>query len=319
MREEDVGTLLQVAEGAGAAGCVAFWAERQLEAFRLYRRVETGEPVAFSAWLRLAELDEEELRADPVVAMAWGHARATAPLRAGEHVGVGRLWVVPSYRGSSPVMEVMLGRVIGDCLRSERLAWSFIEMRHPNDAWVELLGRRFGMRDISERPGLGDDAYAVFVHDWRAVPARVWLNRLPVAGSAGGPGATATLVVLSQAEFADAVRKALRQLPRLDVLAASPLTRTRLVAERAGQSPATALGDLLRQAIDDLREDPRAVKFHRALSVTYLRGAPTQEVAAERLGLPFTTYRRHLAAGIERVCADLWHRELYGASAYRSG
>ncbi|GAA5055096.1 hypothetical protein HNP84_006154 [Thermocatellispora tengchongensis] len=63
-----------------------------------------------------------------------------------------------------------------------------------------------------------------------------------------------------------------------------------------------------------MRRDPRAEKFHRALAATYLHGAPTQEVAAERLGLPFTSYRRYLAAGIERVCEDLWHRELYGAA-----
>ncbi|MDP4512176.1 ATP-binding protein, partial [Nonomuraea sp. G32] len=81
-----------------------------------------------------------------------------------------------------------------------------------------------------------------------------------------------------------------------------------------GQDPATALGDLLRRAIEDLREDPRSVKFHRVLSVTFLRGTPTQELAAEHLGLPFTTYRRHLTSGIKRVCADLWHRELYGAN-----
>jgi hypothetical protein len=111
-----------------------------------------------------------------------------------------------------------------------------------------------------------------------------------------------------------------RQLSRLDALAASPLTRTRLIAERAGQNPATALGDLLRQAIDGLGEDPRSVKFHRALSVTFLSSTPTQELAAKRLGIPFSTYRRHLTAGIERLCADLWHRELYGtdAPAYRS-
>ncbi|MEV4019950.1 ATP-binding protein [Nonomuraea angiospora] len=315
LREEDLKTLLRVATVAGdtaAAGCAAFWAERQPEAFRLYRRTETGEPVAFSAWLRLAELDEEELTADPVVAMAWAHARATTPLRAGEHLAVSRLWALPPYRGNSPVMDLIRWRVIGNCLRSERMAWSYIE--------TQQLGRHYGMRDISERPRPGDDAYTLFVHDWRAVPARAWLERL-VAGPTGGPSAaTAKLAVLSQAEFAEAVRKALRQLPRLDALAASPLTRTRLIAERAGQNPAAALGDLLRQAIDDLREDPRSVKLHRALSVTFLRGTPTQELAAERLGLPFTTYRRHLAAGIERVCADLWHRELYGADApaYRS-
>ncbi|MCW2882584.1 MAG: hypothetical protein JWQ95_6684 [Sphaerisporangium sp.] len=325
--EEDVGTLLRVAtaaEGAASAGCAAFWAERQLEAFRLYRRTETGEPVAFSAWLRLAELDEEELTADPIVAMAWEHARATTPLRAGEHLAVSRLWALPPYRGNSPVMDLIQWRVIGNCLRAERMAWSYIEIRHPNQAWMEHLRRHYGMRDISEQPRLEDDAYTLFVHDWRAVPAQAWLermNQLLVAGPAGGPSAaTAKLAVLSQAEFAEAVRKALRQLSRLDALAASPLTRTRLIAERAGQNPATALGDLLRQAIDDLREDPRSVKFHRALSVTFLRSTPTQELAAERLGLPFTTYRRHLTAGIERVCADLWHRELYGtnAPAYRS-
>jgi hypothetical protein len=39
---------------------------------------------------------------------------------------------------------------------------------------------------------------------------------------------------------------------------------------------------------------------------------PTQEAAAERLGLPFSTYRRHLGSGIERITAWLWERELRG-------
>ncbi|MEO3805374.1 AAA family ATPase [Nonomuraea sp. B1E8] len=326
VRPEDVGTLVRVAtaaEGAASAGCAAFWAERQPQAFRLYRRAGTGEPVAFSAWLRLAELDERELAADPLVAAAWAHARATTPLRAGEHVAVGRLWAPPPYREHAPLPEAIRWRMIANCLRAERMAWSAIALRHPDQEWVEQF-RRYGMRTVSEEPRLGDDAYTLFVHDWRAVPARAWLERMnhpPLAGPAGGPSAApAELAVLSQAQFAEAVRKALRRLSRPDALAASPLTRTRVIAERAGQDPAAALGDVLRQAIDELREDPRAVKFHRALSVTFLRGTPTQELAAERLGLPFTTYRRHLAAGIERVCAGLWHRELYGAGApaYRS-
>ncbi|MDF5755070.1 ATP-binding protein [Spongiactinospora sp. TRM90649] len=322
LREEDIPTLLRVAraaEGAESAACAAFWAERQPEAFRLYRRTETGEPVAFSAWLRLTELDEEEVTADPVVAATWAHARATTPLRAGEHLAVGRTWAPPSYRGNQQVMDSIQWRVIGNCLRSERMAWSYIEIRHPDRAWVDRLRRHYGMRDISERPSPGDDASALFAHDWRAMPARAWLermNRRLATGPASGPAATtAKLAVLSQTEFAEAVRKALRQLSRLDALAASPLTRTRLIAERTGQNPATALSDLLRQAVDDLREDPRSVKFHRALSVTFLRGTPTRELAAERLGLPFTTYRRHVRSGIARVCADLWHRELYGTGA----
>ncbi|MBP2703856.1 ATP-binding protein [Microbispora sp. RL4-1S] len=320
-RQEDLGTLLRVATAAGgaaSAACAAFWARRLPEAFRLYRRTETGEPVAFSAWLRPAEPDEQELAADPVVAAAWAHARATTPLRSGEHLAVGRLWTLPTYQGDSQVTALIRWRLIGDCLRAERMAWSYIAIQGPGHTWVAPL-RRYGMRDLAERPRLGDEPYTLFAHDWRAVPAQAWLarmNRRLAQGPGDGPrAATAELAVPSEAEFAEAVRKALRLLPRPGALAASPLTRTRLVAERAGQDPATALGDLLRRAIDALREDPRAVKFHRALSVTFLSGTPTQELAAERLGLPFTTYRRHLTAGVERVCADLWHRELYGTGA----
>ncbi|WP_166427749.1 ATP-binding protein, partial [Nonomuraea mesophila] len=321
VRPEDVGTLVQVAtaaEGAVSARCAAFWAERQPEAFRMYRRSGTGELVAFSAWLRLEQLDEGELAADPVVAAAWTHARATTPLRAGEHVAVGRVWVLPPYREHAPLPEAIRWRMIANCLRAERMAWSSIALRQPDRAWAEEL-RHYGMRTLSEQPRLGEDSYTLFVHDWRAVPAQAWLermNRPPAAAPPGGPSAaTAELEVLSQAQFAEAVRKALRRLSRPDALAASPLARTRLIAERAGQDPAVALGDVLREAIEELREDPRAVKFHRALSVTFLRGTPTQVLAAERLGLPFTTYRRHLAGGVERVCAVLWQRELYGPGA----
>lgn len=224
--------------------------------------------------------------------------------------------MLPQYCGDSPVLDLIQWRMIGNCLRTERMAWSYIAIRRPNHAWVQHL-ERYGMHLIPGPPQVDDDAHTLFVHDWRAVPAQAWLermNRLLLHGSADGPGAAAAeLAVLSQAQFAEAVRGALRQLSRPSALAASPLTRTRLIADRAGQDPGTALGDLLRRAIDGLREDPRSVKFHRALSVTFLHGTPTQELAAEQLGLPFTTYRRHLTAGVERVCADLWHRELYGA------
>ncbi len=50
----------------------------------------------------------------------------------------------------------------------------------------------------------------------------------------------------------------------------------------------------------------------RALDRTYLRPAPTQEAAADLLGLPFSTYRGHLTRGVERVVDWLWQRELYG-------
>jgi hypothetical protein len=71
----------------------------------------------------------------------------------------------------------------------------------------------------------------------------------------------------------------------------------------------------LHEAVDALRDDRRDEKLARALECTYLRPAPTQEAAAELLGLPFSTYRGHLTRGQQRVVDWLWQRELYGPGA----
>ncbi|MGJ6960568.1 ATP-binding protein [Streptosporangium sp. G11] len=316
LRPGDVQQLLrlaEVAEGAQSAACAAFWLARRPSEFRVYWRTETGEPVAFYAWLRLGEPDEEECAADPVVAAAWEHARATAPLRAGEHLAVGRSWVLPTYRGNSPVIDLLQWRVIGNCLRAGHAAWSYVAVRRPSKDRIECF-RQHDMRDIPDAARVGDDSYTLFAHDWRAVPARVWLERLNRALAPDPYVRAERLAVLSKAEFDEAIRKALRALSRPDELARSPLTRTRLIAEHDGRDPAKVLRELLEREIETLGDDPRSVKFHRALAATYVKGAPTQELAAERIGLPFTTYRRHLVSGIDRVCESMWQRELYGAT-----
>jgi predicted DNA-binding protein (UPF0251 family) len=72
------------------------------------------------------------------------------------------------------------------------------------------------------------------------------------------------------------------------------------------------LREIVTSAAVALGRDPREVRAFRAVDRTYLRPATTQERAAEVLGLPFSTYRRHLAEGVRRVAAVLWEQELYG-------
>jgi DNA-directed RNA polymerase specialized sigma24 family protein len=81
----------------------------------------------------------------------------------------------------------------------------------------------------------------------------------------------------------------------------------------AGEPVAEVLEALLREAVASLQADPRDEKLHRALDRTYLRPAPSHEAAAELLGVPLSSFRRHLARGTERVAAWLWERELYGS------
>ncbi|MFB4271623.1 ATP-binding protein [Nonomuraea sp. GTA35] len=311
-RPEDIETVVSMVAEVDceeSAAAVAFWAARQPAAFHLYRHISTGELVGVCTWPRLERPDDEEAAADPIVAAAWAYARAVAPLRQGEHLGVGRIWVREPNQGLASVME---WRGVGHSLRSERMAWSFMGL--PVDDPRCGYYRRDSPYEVDEHTWLGDREYTLFAHDWRALPAQVWLDRLLSADlpTNPSPGREPELRVLSEAEFTDAVRKALRHLSRASELAANPLVRSRLVAGRA--DPAQALRRLLEQSIENLGQDPRASKIRRALDTTYLRGVPTQEAAATRLGLPFTTYRRHLTTGIERICADLWHRELYGTN-----
>jgi hypothetical protein len=115
---------------------------------------------------------------------------------------------------------------------------------------------------------------------------------------------------LGRTEFDAAVKEAMRNLRRPDLLAHNPLLNCQLVLDAAEARPATALlVDLVEQAADVLRQHPRDDKLYRVIDRTYLRPAPSQEIAAELLGLPSSTYRRHLTQGVSRIAGWLWDRE----------
>jgi hypothetical protein len=106
----------------------------------------------------------------------------------------------------------------------------------------------------------------------------------------------------------------LKDLRRPDLLGRNPLLRTRLVADRvtAGASGAAVLEAVLREAATTLADHPRDDRLLRAVDRTYLRPSGTQEAAAAVLGLPFSTYRRHLTQGVTRIVSVLWEQEVYG-------
>ena len=62
--------------------------------------------------------------------------------------------------------------------------------------------------------------------------------------------------------------------------------------------------------IAHLAREPRGEALQRVLDRTFVRAAPTQEAAAELLGLPFSTYRRYLAKAVERLADLLWAVEI---------
>ena len=119
-----------------------------------------------------------------------------------------------------------------------------------------------------------------------------------------------TGAALSRADFASAVRDALRQYVRVDLLAGNPLLRARLLARPDDRQPAPGdLKALLAQTAEALFASDRDRRLYRTIELTYFNPAPKQEAAAERLGMSFSTYRRQLAAGVDRLTEWLWQQE----------
>jgi hypothetical protein len=258
-----------------------------------------------------------------VIAAVLELIRAQAPLREGDHVVIQRHWVARhAYGRPSPEADLMQRHAALRWFNCEQLAWSVNTVPavvasewEPQMHYLDMP--RLRGADVP----VGGTAYALYGRDWRASPVDVWLEWMGERelqtdldhrrlASAERP---VPLVVLSQAEFADAVRDALRSVTRPHVLTANPLLRSRLVRDMAdGDDLGRVLTDLLAEAVDALRGGDLGDKLHRAMATTFFKGVATQEAAAQRLGLPSSTYRRHLAAGIERVTAWLWTRELHG-------
>jgi TolB-like protein/Flp pilus assembly protein TadD len=115
---------------------------------------------------------------------------------------------------------------------------------------------------------------------------------------------------LTHSEFDSAVKDLLRNYTRPDLLMGNALLRARIVTCHApGAATPRALRAFLAETAKTLFANDRDQKLFRVLDVTYLHPAPKQEAAADRLGMPFSTYRRHLVTGIERLTEWLWQQE----------
>jgi hypothetical protein len=305
-------------QGPQALAVVRHWWPRPQSTFYVFRAAG-GAVAGFCHVLEISELDAADLAADPALPSAIAHLQAVAPPRAGDAVLYFRNWMDVEQYQRAPMIFTMCAMIsIRRFFTTPRLAYSLIAQEF-SDAYAEMfaylrmpLAPAAGFR-IDGRP------FGVFAHDWRAEPVLEWLRLMGERELLDELVALETLpqppqpVALSEPEFAEAVRQALRQLGRPDQLALSPLLRSRCLRERAEQEPTPALlSATLREGAAALLASPKTQKLHRVLWHSYFEPAPTQEAAAELLGLPFSTYRHQLGRAVEQLIAWLWQQELYG-------
>jgi hypothetical protein len=309
-------------EGPESARMGAFWLEKQPEAFLVFRNSRQA-AMGFIARLALERTTVADEELDPAVRAACDYLRRRAPLRAGERATLFRFWAASdTYQTVSPVQSMVFIQAVQHYLTTPGLAHTFFPCADPS-FWAMVLTYA-DLTRLLEADFVSDGhIFGVYGHDWRAMPPAAWLTLLAEREvgapppSAGAGSTTEQVIVLSQSDFAAAVRDALHDFVRPDLLRNNPLRNSRLVLEHVGPAASAAervagLQALIKGSADALQSSPRSAKLYRALYHTYFQPAPTQERAAELLDLPFSTYRRHLMAGIAQITEALWLREVGG-------
>lgn len=311
--------MVREQEGEESADWAHHWFDRQPEGVRVYRNAE-GAPEGFMLTLALNEASEDAREADPATQAAWTHLESHAPLRAGERASMFRFWMArDNYQSVSPVQSLVFIRQVRHYLQTPNLAYTFLVCRDP-----EMWGPLLAYADMEPLPDctfeIGSHTYAMYGHDWRALPPAQWLDLLAERGFDSSPDAAPSrnnrVIVLSRSDFEDALHNAFKNLHRPDQLQENPLLYSRIVTDavdRQVEEPARieALQHLLEETTERLSTDPRDEKYYLAVHRTYLRPAPTQEKAAEQLGVPFSTFRRHLNRGLDRITDMLWDDEVH--------
>ncbi len=315
--------IIQHHEGVGSAEIADQWLQRQPENVLLFRDVHAEITGVFFR-LDLRDLEPDDVAFDPVTASILGMIARHGPIRAGEEAVCARFCMGrDSYR--TPGLRLQFAMVgAGYIYTHSRVAWMVFPIVDP-DYWMPML--RY--LHISHYPDadvqLDGKTWSVFAHDWRIEPIeeldKVLVQRevsLTPRLEPGSPAGPSALVLLSEQEFRREVRQALRDFHKSDALARNPLCRCRLVADCDGHDAVDTLRALLRDTTEQLASGDRTRRWRDAIHHTWLAPERSQEAVAERLDIPFSTYRRHLASGVDRIAGELWHRELGASRTSRS-
>ena len=313
--EDELAAIAEQRLGPESVAVLHHWLARRPEAFTVVRPAGSDEVAGFFALLLLDEPAPDDLAADPAMEAIWAHARRHDPPRPGQVIGVNRFFLERDEgQRPSTTFNVLTWQSARHWV-TPGLSWDYIASITDPDYWgpmmdyldFQLLGTSYRMDGLD---------FPLYAHDWRRRGPAAWLELMEAReiGETVRPAPPPpVLVALGEDEFADAVRQALRDLPRPDRLAANPLLGSRVVRDGEPAPDGLALDRLLRRAAAALPDMPRTALPRRALDRTYFHGATTQEAAAEVLDMAFSTYRRHLATGTALVVDVLWRWELYGA------
>ncbi|GAB2698660.1 hypothetical protein [Thalassiella azotivora] len=295
------------ADGRERAAVMAQWFDADPSTFHVVEDAD-GAVVGSVAGIRL---DVAEPVQDPLVPVIRSELERRRPSVPGEPL---MLFLVADGRAPER-LGGFSDQVASISLREwtvPRLGWVVVASTRAT-TWTPIWGY-IGLEPLGEL-ALTDGVLTAWGRDFARSDYAAWLDALllrELDRDGTAPPPVSSPVALARGDFDVAVRGALRDDGRPERLRANPLLSSQLVRAEGTDDPVVALRRLVRAAVDVVRLQARGMVPAAAVDRTYLRPAATQELAAELLGLPFSTYRRHLRAGVQRVTEVLWDWELHG-------
>ncbi|MBP6826538.1 MAG: ATP-binding protein [Saprospiraceae bacterium] len=310
--------MIKRQEGAESVEVFDFWAKHPAAQIWVWRD-GAKQANAFVLKINSHELSTDKKPADPVMQKVLDYQARNLHLRQGEQAVVFRMWMANDTHQQVSPLQSNIFLTIVQYYFTPGLAVSFIQVVQP-EFWKGV----FSYGDLHHVPELdhpiNDVPFGFYMHDWRMRPPLAWLDlmgkrEVGMASELTMEAQQMQVVVLSETEFSESVTEALRHFHNNNQLIQNPLIRSKFIVHRTGTDTSDgerigALKDKILAVIKEIEESPIDGKYHRVLYRTYINPVGSQEKTADFLNMSFSTYRRYLAAGTQRVAETLWAEEV---------
>lgn len=310
--------MVQRHEGSESLTAFDFWAKHSAAQIWVWRD-GSRQANAFVLKINTHELAAEKNMPDSAMRRLLEHQASSLHLRQGEQMTVFRMWMAnDTHQGVSPLQSSIFLTIV-QYYFTPGLAVSMLAVVQP-EFWKAAFSYgdlvHVGVLDFS----VNGVPFGWYLHDWRVRPPLAWLDLMgkrEVSAATEFDDETQQLqvVVLSETEFSENVAEALRHFHSNTPLLQNPLIRSKFVVQSSGTEATDAerigvLKEKILGVIKTIEESPVDGKYHRVLYRTFINPVGSQEKTADFLNMSFSTYRRYLQAGAQRVAEMLWAMEL---------
>lgn len=319
--ETDFPTIRDMAlqmEGGESLAAVDFWWKHPAAQFLVWRD-GSKQATAFLLKINAHELAPGPKLPDAPMQKVLEYQHRRLHLRSGELFFAFRLWMAHgTHQGVSPLQSSIFLTIVQHYF-TPGLGVSMFVVVQP-----EFWKTGFTYADLTHVQDLDFQTnnlpFGWYMHDWRVRPALAWLEllgkrELDQNAEMEAEAPRLQVVVLSEAEFGESVGEALKNYHNTNQLLQNPLVLSKFIVQESGMDANDGqrvglLREKIQTVLKEIEASPVDMKYHRVLYRTFINPVGSQEKTADFLNMSFSTYRRYLATGIQRVTEMLWALEV---------